>query len=518
MNNAWRMNENTTYANEKKGWSNKEEQGSAKKVSDNYTEKFGSKKITRQQETTKISSVPENATLVKLRKILRDRGAKGIIGLGKQFKIFDDNNNKTLEYDEFIKAMKDYRVGLSATEIKVLFNVFDRDGTGVIDYDEFLRQIRGEMNQKRVNIVLKAFDKLDLDKGGVIEIDEVKSLYNAKNSKDVLSGKKTEEQVYQEFLETFEAHHNIKSGVKDHRVTQEEFIEYYANISMSIDSDEYFIQMIENSWKLGEQPSYVGKQAWTSGNEHMKKAPRVRGGPPGTFKNAPFGVDDAPTDYSTSKSKPMPFSKKGDEVLIKFRTKIAKRGTRGITSMRRSFKIADDDNSKSIDQNEFKKFCRDYRMDFNDEEVIKLFGIFDRNKNGTIDFDEFMYAIVGEMSDFRVGFVKKAFSIMDKNNNGVLEIDDLRGTYSARGHPDVMSGKKTEDEILAEFLETFEIHFSYLNSKKTKDRKISLEEFIEYYNNISMSIDDDEYFELMMTNAWNLDNKPKYGKGWKREY
>lgn len=129
-----------------------------------------------------------------------------------------------------------------------------------------------------------------------------------------------------------------------------------------------------------------------------------------------------------------------------------------------------------------------------------------------------MYGIVGEMSDFRVGFVKKAFSIMDKNKNGVLELDDIRGTYSARKHPDVMSGRKTEDEVLAEFLETFEIHFSYLNNKKTKDCKISLEEFIEYYNNISMSIDDDEYFELMMTNAWNLDNKPNYGKGWKGEY
>ena len=53
---------------------------------------------------------------------------------------------------------------------------------------------------------------------------------------------------------------------------------------------------------------------------------------------------------------------------------------------------------------------------------------------------------------------------------------------------------------------------------KQKDSKITLEEFIEYYNNISMSIDDDEYFEVMMTNAYNLDNKPNYGKGWKGDY
>ena len=46
------------------------------------------------------------------------------------------------------------------------------------------------------------------------------------------------------------------------------------------------------------------------------------------------------------------------------------------------------------------------------------------------------------------------------------------------------------------------------NDPKGRDKKVTLEEFIEYYNNISMSIDDDNYFELMMNNSWrnNLNN------------
>jgi len=31
-----------------------------------------------------------------------------------------------------------------------------------------------------------------------------------------------------------------------------------------------------------------------------------------------------------------------------------------------------------------------------------------------------------------------------------------------------------------------------------------LPEFNEYYNNVSASIDNDQYFELMMINAWKL--------------
>ena len=51
-----------------------------------------------------------------------------------------------------------------------------------------------------------------------------------------------------------------------------------------------------------------------------------------------------------------------------------------------------------------------------------------------------------------------------------------------------------------------------------RDRTINLNEFIEYYNNISCSVDNDEYFELMIRNAWNLDNKPQQQKGWRGEF
>ena len=56
-----------------------------------------------------------------------------------------------------------------------------------------------------------------------------------------MDGRKTEEQVLGEFLETFEAHHNIMvNGQRDFRVTFDEFIEYYTNVSASIDDDMYF--------------------------------------------------------------------------------------------------------------------------------------------------------------------------------------------------------------------------------------------------------------------------------------
>lgn len=86
--------------------------------------------------------------------------------------------------------------------------------------------------------------------------------------------------------------------------------------------------------------------------------------------------------------------------------------------------------------------------------------------------------------------VRRAFDKLDGNGNGVIEIDDIKSFYNAKMHPDVKAGKKTQDEVLAEFLDTFELHHS-MKHPEDKDRKINIREFNEYYNNISCSIDND---------------------------
>ena len=48
--------------------------------------------------------------LEKFRERMRQRGARGIIGLKRVFKIMDDDRSGTLDPNEFSKALKDYRV------------------------------------------------------------------------------------------------------------------------------------------------------------------------------------------------------------------------------------------------------------------------------------------------------------------------------------------------------------------------------------------------------------------------
>ncbi len=51
------------------------------------------------------------------------------------------------------------------------------------------------------------------------------------------------------------------------------------------------------------------------------------------------------------------------------------------------------------------------------------------------------------------------------------------------------------------------------------DGQVTLAEFVEYYTNVSSSVDNDEYFALVMNNSWNLTGDAatyqKHSKGWK---
>ena len=59
--------------------------------------------------------------------------------------------------------------------------------------------------------------------------------------------------------------------------------------------------------------------------------------------------------------------------------------------------------------------------------------------------------------------------------------------------------------MLIEFMGTFQQHHNSQQNQKS-DSKITLAEFLEYYNFVSCNIENDSYFDTMITNAWQLDN------------
>jgi len=201
------------------------------------------------------------------------------------------------------------------------------------------------------------------------------------------------------------------------------------------------------------------------------------------------------------------FAPKFQTILVeRFREQLKSRGGRGLIGLKRQFKIMDDNGSGTLDINEFRKGIHDFQIDIDEKDIDGLFKAFDADGCGQISYDDFVRVVVGPMNQFRTQLVQKVFNKIDFIGDGVLNIEDLKGRYDASRHPDVKSGKKSEEEVLTEFLETFEQHHNILNGYQS-DGQVTLEEFVEYYTNISANIDSDAYFDLMINNAWNLDGR-----------
>ena len=520
-----------------------------------------------------------NEGFESFRKYLQQKDAKTVLTLARQFKILDENGNKTLDFGEFCKGIKNAGLNIPEDVLQELFNDFDYDGSGMISYDEFMVKILGNLNSRREAVVRAAFNKLDLDKSGVVELNEVKSFYNTKNNPQVLNGEINEEQLYAHFIETFGNHHNLYSGIRDKRVTWKEFLDYYRFISFNIPDDDLFEAIIVAAWKLENTGEYIKSQR----NEDMKKQrmleqameekqesmrgrkneTSIRGG------GAPYGVDRDPTDYSTSNMnnakeknnklragrknnnyneqmnikdnltenknnnynneynndynyrKPYQYQTQNQETYQKRTSQtsgeaglnilkdiIRQRGSRGILGMRRCFMIYDEDNSRVLTFENFYKYITNFLIPLSRNQAAALFKLYDIQNTGEINYDSLINELLGKFSESRRNLVNSAFNKLDNTRKGVINMNIIRGGFIPKGHPDVVNGKKTEQEVLAEFLDNFDYHFNLLNQgRNPDDEEITNQEFIDFYRYISAGIEDDSFFSKMIIGVWGLNNQ-----------
>lgn len=115
-------------------------------------------------------------------------------------------------------------------------------------------------------LIEDAFAVMDVADNGVVNLNDLKKCYSVKGKSlydplialthlnlpkffegnpDFENGLKTEDEILNTFLKTFEANAHI-----DGQLTKDEFIDYYSGVSASIDKDVHFGQMMRTAWGL----------------------------------------------------------------------------------------------------------------------------------------------------------------------------------------------------------------------------------------------------------------------------
>lgn len=190
-------------------------------------------------------------------------------------------------------------------------------------------------------------------------------------------------------------------------------------------------------------------------------------------------------------------------IMEQFRYKIAQRGgLNGIRTLGRIFRHLDFNGNHRLNQEELKIALEEFGLEVADRHIKVLMDHFDKNHDGNVDFDEFLRGIRGRMNKRRRGLVGLAFAKLDKDGSGEVTLDEMSKVYDPSFHPEVKAGSMTPEQCLKEFMAQWDTI--------EKDGIATREEFEEYYNDVSASVDSDDYFELMLRNAWHISG----GEGW----
>jgi len=84
--------------------------------------------------------------------------------------------------------------------------------------------------------------------------------------------------------------------------------------------------------------------------------------------------------------------------------------------------------------------------------------------------------------------IQKVFAMLDKDRSAQITFSDVANIYDVSMHPDFLARKKTKDEIVREFLNSFD------GARGNNDGVLTWDEFVDYYGDLSMAIPSDEYF------------------------
>ena len=465
-----------------------------RKFDDNKINNYKNPKIIRKEKRSQINNIFEI-----LREKLNNYTRKTFFNFIKHFKYYDNNSDFMTKYN-FAKVFKDFNINLEQTDLEQIFDKYEiANDQNLINYKNFLNDLISEFsNEKREKIIRYIYSTIE-ERGNKfnreINLSFLKEVYNAKKN----YFKKEESDNRLEFEDCLELYNYIFKGNKNENFTLNYFLEFYKFISILIQSDDDFIQLLSNEWRVPieyiESELQEEKYNYTSENNNKDIDNYEEDKQFGRIEN--LKTNSNYKELNANKS------------LLLLDEIIKSRGLRGLLYLHLEFVKSCPDLNKII-FNDFADIFEIQHINLPKSDIKNIFNTFSSKLNKNyLDFSSFFRNYKKELDQNKLECVEQAFSNIDINGNDKVPINLIRKQFKANKHPDVLNGLKKEEDIILEFLDCFNINYEIMNldfkieKGINNNRFINFEIFANFYEYVSYIYPNDNEFENIVYSSWN---------------
>ncbi len=439
----------------------------------------------------------------KLRKALQRLGYNALLFLRKFMGAEDPRKQLLFPVHDFMGRLVTFHPSLflTAAEADVLGSAgAANSGAGWVDVHEVIRGIRGRMVRSRAEAVHSAFSKMDVHKTGYVEWNDIAVLFKPTGHPDVIGGKRTEEKVRSEFLDTFGAGANFgdlraaENAAAQRKVHVTSFEDYWAHISASIEDDNTFNTMMWKVWPVRGNGTH-------SDMDSPSKA-KQGGGREGTLTEHGFSFTALGNEASLGKD------------LCKAAGSVSEMAVPGLHRLLSDQSIQ---GTGCVDQASFLKAVRAVGVTtsgMSDGALVSLFnqamsrqqeqGVLPPGSPPVLQVEDFYSTLRGELPSSRRKLVLAAFSRLQAvagdtaGVEGAVPVQVVLGEFNSARHPAVQAGRRSSEETMRSFVRAF--------GTGDAEGKVHLPYFEAFYEGVSAACgDDDALFKVVMWNTFKLD-------------
>ena len=428
----------------------------------------------QKEQNEKINRKKNNKDFIFIltKKILEKGGVFPLVQLVKNLKMEDFENNKWLNFDNFLKVLHKCKIFLTSDEINNIYNEFDFFLNGIVKYEIL------------IDIILNQF--WDNDKLGLCEQIYYMLTGNGKKSMNLNSIKKLFERILEDnndkkyFIEFINEYQYIDKNNINQNMNLKDLVKFFQYYNFGRLSNEYLEEILNILIAEDKKEKELNKQ---------KKCNKI-------------------TNKEIAGKKINNYLEEGyedpilNEVYSKLREKFIIFGRKTLFNFLKHFKFYDN-KTKNISKCNFSKILKNFNIKLSIDDIDIIFKNFSAdNIYNSMNYQIFLKNLVlGYVSNNRRNIINYIYDSLLKRAESFereIDINFLKEEYNAINNYFIKEENENRNEF-EECLETFHYSFNGL-----KNEKINKNEFCDFYYFISFLIEDEDDFVELISNEWKI--------------